>query len=274
MARADSTFIAIGGGKSEDSIRDAFFDAIEGIREASVAVMTVASNDVAGLSSDYNTMFRKRNVKHVSMIDIFKREDAISIRALKKVERADAIYFTGGDQLNITSLFGGSPLDNLLHEKVRKGVVIAGTSAGAAMMASSMIKNGDGDRSPQVGAVETSSGLDLIDNTVIDTHFAQRGRYGRLLTALAHHPHILCIGIDESTAIVVRGKKFRVIGKGSVTVMSGESISHVDLAYRSEGEQVSLFDVRVHVLADGYTFDMKNRKPKAPAKAFRRSAPS
>lgn len=109
MARADSTFIAIGGGKSEDSIRDAFFDAIEGIREASVAVMTVASNDVAGLSSDYNTMFRKRNVKHVSMIDIFKREDAISIRALKKVERADAIYFTGGDQLNITSLFGGSP---------------------------------------------------------------------------------------------------------------------------------------------------------------------
>jgi cyanophycinase len=272
MARSDTTFIAIGGGGSTDSILEAFFDAIKDKREASVAVMTVASSETKGMSDDYNAMFRKHNVKHVSMIDITGRQDALSNGALKKIEKADAIYFTGGDQLNITSLFGGSPLDNLLHDKVREGVVIAGTSAGAAMMASSMIKDGDGDHSPQVGSVETSSGLDLIENTVIDTHFAQRGRYGRLLTALAHHPHMICIGLDESTAIVAKGKKFKVLGKGSVTVLCGAWMSHVDLPYRDEGEPVSIFDIRVHLLAEGYSYDMKTRLPKAPAKAFKKSA--
>jgi cyanophycinase len=272
MARSDSTFIAIGGGGSSESIIETFFDAIKQESDASVVVMTVASNEVEGMRADYNAMFRKRNVKHVSVIDIVNREDAHDPSALKKIEKADAIYFTGGDQLNVTSLFGGSPLDDLLHEKVRDGVVIAGTSAGAAMMASSMIKDGNGNSSPAVGSVETSSGLDLIENTVIDTHFAQRGRYGRLLTALAHHPHILCIGLDESTAIVVKGKKFKVVGKNSVTVMCGKWMSHVDLPYREEGEPVSIFDIRVHVLADGYSYDIKTRTPKAPARAFRKTA--
>jgi cyanophycinase len=272
MARSDSVFIAVGGGGQHPDILEAFFDSIKTKREASVAVMTVASNEVEGMRADYNAMFRKHNVKHVSVIDIFSREDAHNPSALKKIENADAIYFTGGDQLNVTSLFGGSPLDNLLHEKVREGVVIAGTSAGAAMMASSMIKNGKGDRSPWVGAVETSSGLDLIENTVIDTHFAERGRYGRLLTALAHHPHIIGIGLDEATAIVVKGKKFKVVGKGSVTIMCGAWMSHVDLVYRAHGEPISIFDIRVHILAPGYSYDLKTRTPKAPAKAFKKSA--
>ncbi len=272
MARSDTTFIAIGGGGSHPDILETFFDSLKGKRDASVVVMTVASNDVKGMADDYNSMFRKRNVKHVSMIDIFSREDAHNSAALKKIENADAIYFTGGDQLNITSLFGGSPLDHLLLEKVTVGVVIAGTSAGAAMMACSMIKNGDGDRSPRVGAVETSSGLDFIENTVIDTHFAERGRYGRLLTALAHHPHIIGIGLDESTAIVVKGKKFKVVGKGSVTMMCGAWLSHVDLVYRDDGEPISIFDVRVHVLAPGYGYDLKTRTPKAPARAFKKTA--
>jgi cyanophycinase len=272
MGRSETTFIAIGGGGTNDSILEAFFDAIKDKRDASVVVMTVASNDTNGMTSAYNSMFRKHNVKHVSMIDIVGRQDALNAAALKKIEGADAIYFTGGDQLNITSLYGGSPLDYLLREKVKEGVVIAGTSAGAAMMASTMIKNGNGDDSPKVGSVETSSGLDLIANTVIDTHFAQRGRYGRLLTALAHHPHMLCIGLDEKTAIVAKGKKFKVVGEGSVTVMCGIWMSHVDLPYREPGEQVSVFDVRLHVMAEGYSYDMKDRTPKAPAKALRKTA--
>ena len=272
MGRSDSTFIAIGGGGSRPDILDEFFDAIKKKKDATVAVMTVASNETNGMSVAYNSMFRKRNVKHVSIIDITSREDAYNVTALKKVENADAIYFTGGDQLNITSLYGGSPLDNLLHERVREGILIAGTSAGAAMMASSMILDGNGDHSPEVGGVETSSGLGLIDNSVIDTHFAQRGRYGRLLTVLAHHPHMICYGIDESTAMIVKGKKIRVVGKGAVTIMCGAWMSHVDLPYRSDGELVSLFDVRLHVLAKGNSYDMKTRKPKAPAKAFSKSS--
>src|SRR5215213_5488487 len=115
MARSESTFIAIGGGGTTDSILEAFFDAIKDKRDASVVVMTVASNDTNGMTSAYNSMFRKHNVKHVSMIDIVGRQDALNEGALKKIEDADAIYFTGGDQLNITSLYGGSPLDYLLR---------------------------------------------------------------------------------------------------------------------------------------------------------------
>lgn len=269
MSRSDSTLVAIGGGSSNPDIVDAFFDAFAEKRIARVAVLTVAAKKVNGMSTAYNSMFRKRNVNHVSMINISSRKDAYSGASLKKIEQADAIYFTGGDQLNITSLFGGSPLDNLLHDKVKDGVVVGGTSAGASMMGTSMILDGTGDNSPESGGVEISSGLDLIKNSLIDTHFAQRGRHGRLLAALAHHPHLLYIGIDESTAAMVRGSQLRVVGDASVTIISGSDVSHVDLVYRKEGDPISIFDVRLHVLAEGDSFDLKTRLPKARRAAFK-----
>ena len=204
------------------------------------------------------------------MVHINEREDAFAHAQLRKLERADAVFFTGGAQLNVTSLLGGSSIENLLKEKIETGIVLAGTSAGAAMMSSSMIIAGPNDVAPRMGCVEIAPGLDLINGTIIDTHFAQRGRHGRLMTAIAHYPQILGIGLDEQTAIVMKENNFEVIGNGSVTIVDGSKMKHADLVYRSEGEPIGLFDVCVHVLPEGYSFDLEARKPKAPPS--RRSA--
>jgi cyanophycinase len=160
---------------------------------------------------------------------------------------------------------GGSNIENLLKEKIETGIVLAGTSAGAAMMSSSMITGGPNDVAPCTGCVEIAPGLDLINGTVIDTHFAQRGRHGRLMTAIAHYPQILGIGLDEQTAIVMSGNNFEVIGNGSVTIMDGRKMKHTDLVSTGKGEPIGLFDVCVHVLPQGYSFDLEARKPSAAA---------
>ena len=264
MGRSDSTFIAIGGGGQTEDTLDALFAPLEKVRDPRVAVMTVASNTENGMTSVYNSMFRKRGVKHVSIVNVSTRDDAFDKPSLKKIENADLIYFTGGDQLNVTSLFGGSPLHELLWKRVKEGVAIGGTSAGAAMMSTTMVNGGESDTGPKKGAVEIAPGLDLIENTIIDTHFSERGRYGRLLTAVAHYPQILGIGLDESTGIVVKGNKFRVVGAGSVIVIDGGSMSYADLVYRRDGKPIGMVDVTLHALCAGFSFDLKTRTVTAP----------
>jgi len=265
MAFSDTTFIAIGGGGQTDETLDALFAPLEAVSEPRVVVMTVATNEKEGTTEKYNAMFRKRGVRHVSMVDIVGREDAFNNASLKKIGEAHLIYFTGGDQLNVTSLFGGSPLHTLLMERVKEGVTIGGTSAGAAMMSGSMIISGHSDGPPKKSAVDIAPGLDLIKDTFIDTHFSQRGRHGRLLTAVAHHPQVLGIGLDERTGIVVKGSQFKVIGQGSVAIIDGGRMTHADLVYKSDDEPIGMFDVKLHVLAPGYKFDLVKRQPWAPA---------
>jgi cyanophycinase len=266
MSRADTTLIAMGGGEITEAkgVLDTIFGLLEKESDPHVVVMTVATNHDREAGHKYDSVFRKRNVRHVETVHINEREDAFDPASLAKIERANAIFFTGGDQLNVTSLFGGSPLHNLLHEKVDKGVVIIGTSAGAAIMSSTMIISGRSDAPPRVGCVEIAPGMDLISGTVIDTHFSQRGRHGRLLTAIAHYPQIIGIGLDEETAIIAKDHKFSVIGNGSVTVFDGSKMKHADLVYSDEDEPIGLFDVCVHVLPDGYSYDLKKRRPIAP----------
>jgi cyanophycinase len=264
MARSDTKLIAIGGGGTNDAIMERIFSSIEGISDARVTVMTVASNETNGLSSAYNSMFRKHNVAHVNMVDVDTREDAFNAVSISKIEKADLIYFTGGDQLNITSLFGGSPLHNVLHDRIKAGVVVAGTSAGAAMMSTAMIMAGNGDFAPRVGGVEIAPGLGLVPDTIIDTHFTQRGRHGRLMTAVAHHPQYIGIGLDERTAIVVEGEKFTVVGEGAATVFCGSRMTHSDLVFRKDGEPISLFDLRTHILTASCWYNIGEREPYAP----------
>lgn len=267
MKRTDSTIIAIGGGNSSEDIHDRLFELLKEKPDPRIAVMTVASSGHDDLTRTYNSLFRKRGVRHVAMVNVWERGDSFDKSSVKKIAAADMIYFTGGDQLNVTSLFGGSPLHNALVERVEAGVIVAGTSAGAAMMSFAMIINGQGDTPPSKGCVEIAPGLDLIRNAFIDTHFSQRGRHGRLLTAVAHHPQILGIGIDESTAIEVRQDRFRVLGRGTVTIVDGEGMHHADLVEKESGEPIGMFGVRLHVLPAGYSFDMETRQPEAPAKS-------
>jgi cyanophycinase len=267
MSKTDTTLIAIGGGNfSETSdILQEFLDLFKDKSDARLVVMTVATNEPESAANKYNSLFRKNGVKHVSVVDVSERGDAFKESALKKIRDADALFFTGGDQLNVTSLLGGSPLHNLIYEKIKDGFVIAGTSAGAMMMSNSMITSGRNDIAPRMGCIEIAPGMDLISETIIDTHFSQRGRHGRLLAAIAHYPQALGVGIDERTGIVYRNNEFRVIGEGVVTILDGNRMKHSNLAYRGEGEPLGLFDVCIHVLPAGYKFDLKHREPISPA---------
>jgi cyanophycinase len=267
MANRKTILIAIGGGEMSDAreVLDEMLRYLQVKREPRITVMTVATNESEAASVKYNGLFRRLGIRHVDIVDVSQREDSFAVESIKKVERADALFFTGGDQLNITSLLGGTPLHNLVYERYKEGILIAGTSAGAAMMSSSMIISGHSDSPPKVSGVSIAPGMDMVDGTIIDTHFSQRGRHGRLLTAIAHYPQVLGLGIDERTAMVFRNGGFKVIGEGVVTVFDGRNMHYSDLPYRKDSETVGMFGVDIHVLPAGYKYNMKERQPIAPS---------
>ncbi|HUR97844.1 MAG TPA: cyanophycinase [Pyrinomonadaceae bacterium] len=266
MADRKTNLIAIGGGEMSEAreILDEILGHIGTKRDPRLAVLTVATNESEAASVKYNGLFRRLGIRHVDIVNVSQREDSFAESSIKKIKNADALFFTGGDQLNITSLLGGTPLHNLIYERYKEGVLIAGTSAGAAMMSSSMIISGNSDSPPKVSGVTIAPGMDLVETTIIDTHFSQRGRHGRLLTAIAHYPQVLGLGIDERTAMVVNDGEFKVIGEGVVTVFDGRNMHYSDLPYRKEDETVGMFGVDIHVLPSGYRYNMKEREPLAP----------
>ncbi len=258
--------IAIGGGELEEAtdVLEKFLDLTKKASDPRLVVLTIATNEPDDAADKYNRLFRKNGIDHVSVVDVSQRDDAFKEASLKKIREADALFFTGGDQLNITSLLGGSKLHNEIYDRIKDGIVVAGTSAGAAMMFNSMIVSGRSDTSPKVGGVTIAPGMDLLSSTIIDTHFSERGRHGRLLTAIAHYPQDLGIGIDERTAIVIYRGEFKVLGEGVVTIMDGSQMKHNNLPYRKDDETVGLFGVDIHVLPAGYKYDLKKREPASP----------
>jgi cyanophycinase len=268
MSKSKTVLLAIGGGEFAEAtdVLEEFLRLLKKKSDPQVTVMTVATDEPESAAVKYNNLFRRKGIKHVSVIDISTRDDAFDEQALKTIEKTDALFFTGGDQLNVTSLMGGSPLHNMIHERVKEGeFIIAGTSAGAAMMSNAMIISGRSDNAPQVGGVEIAPGMDLLRGTIIDTHFTQRGRHGRLLTAIAHYPGDLGIGIDERTAIMINNGEFHVLGEGVVTIIDGSRMHHNDLPYRKDRETLGLFGVEVHVLPKGYKYNLKKREPISPS---------
>lgn len=268
MARSETIFLAIGGGDISEApdILDEIFGYMQKRGgDARMVVMTVATNEEEEAKKRYEAMFRRRGVRHVEMVNISERTDAFNETSVKKVANADALFFTGGDQQYVTALMGGSPVDLAMKEKINEGILLAGTSAGAAMMSGSMVVGGEGGTAPRVGGVELAPGMNLIPDTIIDTHFSQRARHGRLLTAIAHDPQLLGLGIDERTAIRLQGKDFRVLGNGSVTVMDGRKVTHTDLVDKREERPVGILNVALHVLPADYSFDIQARIPKAPS---------
>jgi cyanophycinase len=266
MPDRKTSLIAIGGGEMSDTreVLDEILRHLQTKPNPRLAVMTVATNHSEEAAAKYNALFRRLGIKHVDVVDVSQRDDSFNEDSLKKIQTAHGLFFTGGDQLNITSLLGGTPLHNLIYERYKKGILIAGTSAGAAMMSSSMIISGSSDAPPKVSGVAIAPGMDLIDSTIIDTHFSQRGRHGRLLTAIAHYPQVLGLGIDERTAMVFRNGEFKVIGEGVVTVFDGRHMHYSDLPYRKDDQTVGMFGVDIHVLPSGYRYNMKDREPLAP----------
>jgi cyanophycinase len=178
------------------------------------------------------------------------------------LEDARVIFFAGGDQLKITSKLGGTELCEKMRVLYQNGATVAGTSSGASVMSETMIMAGEGETSKEVGeSLRLGAGLGLISGMIIDQHFAQRGRIGRLLSAVAQNPRLLGLGIDEDTAAVFeRNQRFVVLGSGAVSVVDGKDLSYSNVA-EDEPQAISAFGLRLHMLSKGDSFDLETRTP-------------
>jgi cyanophycinase len=238
------------------------FVRLSGGLQSRIAVIAVASDYPVETAMAYKNLFETLGAAEVVPLEINERNDSNLSSCLDVVQNSTGIFFTGGNQSRITQLLGGTRLDDLLHDRQEdEGLVIAGTSAGAAMMSNVMIGGGLPEHAFYFGNVELRPGMNFMQGVIIDQHFEQRGRLRRLLAAVAQYPRDLGIGIDEDTAIVVEENKFRVIGEGTVTVIDATDLSYTNLPDLSKDELLTLFNVKVHVLAEGYGYDLYERLP-------------
>jgi len=240
-----------------------YFYSQAGERNSRICVITAASSTAEEAAQIYQDLFKKFGCDDLTTINIYKREDANLQENADKIIRATGVFFTGGDQLRITGMLGGTVLGKeFLHLYERK-VIIAGTSAGASVMSDTMIIGGQGD-TPGEDLIQMAPGLGLVKGVIIDQHFAQRGRIGRLLTAVSLNPYVLGIGIDEDTSIHVRADgKVRVIGRGTALIVDASYavVSNVDELF--SGRPLALAPVKIHILSEGYEFNILERSSNA-----------
>jgi cyanophycinase len=230
-----------------------------------LVLATVASREPEGYFDAYREAFAALGVNDLVELYVKERSDSGEADALSRLDGAAGVFFTGGDQLRISSQIGDTPVEKRILELHRSGAVIAGTSAGASVMSETMLVKGPSAESYRIGELHMAPGLGLMRDVIIDQHFAERGRYGRLLGAVAHNPRLLGVGIDENTALLVRGSAGRVLGAGAVYVVNGEDATHSNIAEARSDNALSIFDVRMHVLASGDRFDFDARRPLASA---------
>lgn len=229
-----------------------------------LVILTVATRFPKDVALDYVGAFDDLGVREVRISSLRTREDAHDKAIIEELSSADVVFFTGGDQLRITSQMGNTPALKCLRRLYEEGATIAGTSAGAAAMPETMLIGGSNDQTNAISAIGVAPGLGLVEGVVIDSHFAERGRFGRLLGAVVGNPTNVGLGIDEDTAIVTLGDgTFRVLGKGGVYVIDGSDISYSNLSERNAEGIVSIYDVRLHVLRENDRFDMNSKRPLA-----------
>jgi cyanophycinase len=222
--------------------------------------MTVATGLPGEVGADYRHIFEELGVERVDIVDTERREDGDNPRDLEVINNATGVFFTGGDQARITDLLKDTEIDKLLHQKFTQGLVIAGTSAGAAMMPDMMIVEGDSETNPTINSVILEPGMGFLPDVAIDQHFAQRGRLGRFVSALMQQPAVLGFGIDENTAIAVDGDEVEIIGEGAVTIVDVANISHSNLKESLHDEALAICGAKLHILPHGYRFNLKTRK--------------
>lgn len=254
----------IGGAEDKERKCDILKKVVElsGGEKASITIITAAAQNPREVGQNYINIFEKLRVRDAVALNIETRQEAFREEIVDRIVSSTGIFFTGGDQLRITSLLGGSPVYYALHVAYDNGVLIAGTSAGASAMSDIMLIGGDGDQAPKGNAISMAPGMGLLEEVVIDQHFAQRGRIGRLLLAVAQNPYILGIGIDEDTAVLVNpDATFTVVGSQTVTVVDSKEVEYTNVSELSPGEPLNLFGARIHVLSSGAGFNLKTRQP-------------
>jgi cyanophycinase len=227
-----------------------------------VEVITTASQIPEEVGENYIHAFGKLGCKNVGVIHIKNREDALNEEYLERIKKADGVMFTGGNQLRLSMIFGGTEILKVLHDRYEnENFVIAGTSAGAMAMSNTMIYQGSSTGALLKGEVKITTGLAFMKDVIIDSHFVTRGRFGRLAQAVASNPSCIGIGLGEDTGVVVtEGTKLEAIGTGLILIFDGHAIRHSNIADLEEGSPISIEHLVVHVMAKGNIYHLNERK--------------
>jgi len=253
--------IPIGGAENKENDRHILerFVRCSGGRDADLVVIPTASR-LHETGPRYEKLFREIGVARVDVMDFDTRRDAQESGRLRRLEEASGIFFTGGNQLRLTTLLGGTPVAKLVRNRNASGVTVGGTSAGASILSEHMIAFGDEGSSVISGSVRLAPGLGLTNRFIIDQHFRQRDRLGRLLTALAYNPFAVGIGLDEDTAAFIGpDETVEVEGSGGVTIVDAADVTYSSMDSVTEGQPVCMLGLRLHVLVAGATFNLHTR---------------
>lgn len=232
-------------------------------RNSRIEVVTTASMIPLEVGENYLNAFAILECGNVGVIHIRNREDAQSEEYIKRIKEADAVMFSGGNQMRLTATFGGTEIyriirDRYLHEE---GFLLAGTSAGAMAMSNTMIYEGNAANAHLKGAVKVTTGLAFMGGVIFDSHFDKRGRFGRLAQAVASNPSCIGIGLGEDTGLLITdGNNMEAIGSGMIVIIDGHDIGYTNIADLADGAPISIQNLRVHFLAKGNHFFLSERK--------------
>jgi len=259
--RTRGWIIPIGGAENKENDRHILerFVRVSGGSDADIVVIPTASR-LHETGPRYEKLFRDIGAARVTVMDFDTRRDCHEPGRLQRLEEASGVFFTGGNQLRLTTLLGGTPVAKLIRTSNAQGVTVGGTSAGASILSEHMIAFGDEGSSVISGSVRLAPGLGLTNRFIIDQHFRQRDRLGRLLTALAYNPFAVGIGLDEDTAAFIGpDETVEVEGSGGVTVVDASEVSYSSMDVVNEGQPVCMLGLKMHILVAGATFNLHTR---------------
>ena len=253
--------VAIGGAENKENdprILERFVR-VSGGRDADIVVIPTASR-AHETGPRYEQLFRDLGAAHVAVMDFDTRRDCQEKGRLDRLSQATGIFFTGGNQLRLTTLLGGTPVAKMIRSQNARGATIGGTSAGASILSEHMIAFGDDGSSAIAGSVRLAPGLGLTNRFIIDQHFRQRDRLGRLITALAYNPFAVGIGLDEDTAAFIGpDETLEVEGSGGVTVVDASKVTFSSVDSAAEGQPICILGLVVHLLVAGASFNLHTR---------------
>lgn len=253
--------IPIGGAEEklhDPQILDRFVELCGG-ETARISIIPTAS-ELEDTGRNYEKLFRSLGVPHARVLPLLTRQDCQSFDNLEYIDKCDGVFMTGGNQLRLSTTLGGTEVARRIRRRNAAGMHVAGTSAGAAFMPEHMIAGGGEGSTPRPDMVTMAPGLGLTNKFIIDQHFRQRDRLGRLLTALAYNPFAIGIGLDEDTAAFIGpDDNLEVMGSGGITVIDPNDLAYSSMDRARRGEPVSLIGVKLHVLISGGRFNFESR---------------
>lgn len=278
MEHPTGKLIAIGGAEDKGTENEGYYSAHSNLHffelgilkrvvqemggpDVRIEVVTTASSIPFEVAENYIAAFNKLGCTNVGVMNIRNREEAKDPDYEARIAHCDGVMFSGGDQLRLTTIFGGTKFLDIIQDRYKNDhLVIAGTSAGAMAMSNTMIYQGRSDLAHLKGEVKITTGLAFMPNVIIDSHFDKRGRFNRLAQAVSSNPSCTGIGLGEDTGVIVtQSNKLEVIGSGAIVIIDGKDIRHSNITEVGMGTPISVENLKVHILVHGNLYDIKER---------------